>query len=266
MSGPLNPPAAPRPANDGTAAGPLVGAMTLYDATIRRVQALLAGGPAKPLPCADTDWPEVTDRSMILRGEMAYELGSEGRPAIGCTLVTADPALVPNDSLTLLGPDLPQLTAREDGIPYARVALVRAAAGAMGEGQALYSAVRALEYTRYHVYPEGFMLRVSAARRTETVRVSRAALAKGLDFARAGSRMIAAFHRSKAVEAVQLWVVTLPGFDYAALDACAREGEAITKTIDHILKNAVMDCSACSLQLVCDEVEGLRQLHFLGRG
>lgn len=262
MSGPRSAPApaAPRPAD---AAPP--GALTLYDAAIRRVQALLAGSPANPLPCADTGWPEVTDRSMILRGEMAYELGGEGQPAIGCTLVTADPALVPEDSLTLLGPDLPQLTGRPGGIPYARVALVRAAAGAMGEGQALYSAVRALEYTRYHVYPEGFMLRVSAARRTETVRVSRAALEKGLDFAKAGSRMIAAFHRNRAVEAVQLWLVTLPGFDYAALDACAREGEAITKTIDHILKNAVMDCSACSLQPVCDEVEGLRQLHFSER-
>ena len=238
--------------------------LTLYDETIRHLQALLAAHPARSLPCADTNWPEVTDKSMILRGDMAYELGSEGLPAIGCTIITADPALVPEDGLSLIGPDLPKITA---DVPFARVALVRASAEAMGEGQALYNAVRGLEYTRYHVYPKGFMLRVSAARRKETVRVSRAALADGLNFARAGSRMIAAFHKNKAVEAVQLCYVTLPRaqFDYAALDRLAKEADEITKTIDHILKNAVMDCGACSLQKICDEVEGLRELHFAGR-
>lgn len=238
--------------------------LALYDGAIRQVQALLAAHPARTLPCTDTDWPEVTDQSMILRGDMAYELGGEGLPAIGCTLITGDAALVPGDGLSLIGPDLPGITA---DVPFARVALVRASAEAMGEGQALYNAVRGLEYTRYHVYPEGFMLRVSAARRKETVRVGKAALANGLDFAKAGSRMIAAFHKNKAVEAVRLCYVTLPRaqFDYPALDRIAKEADEITKTIDHILKTAIMDCGACSLQKVCDEVEGLRELHFAGR-
>ena len=46
----------------------------------------------------------------------------EHLPAIGCTLVTADRALVPADRLTLLGPDLPQIHA---DVPYARIALIR---------------------------------------------------------------------------------------------------------------------------------------------
>lgn len=262
MSGPV-PGGGPASAPDPEAAPGRT--LTLYDEVIRKVGALLAAHPARSLPCADTNWPEVTDKSMILRGDMAYELGGEGLPAIGCTIITADPALVPSDGLSLIGPDLPGITT---DLPFARIALVRASAGAMGEGQALYNAVRALEYTRYHVYPQGFMLRVSATRRKETVRVGKAALANGLDFARAGSRMIAAFHKNKAVEAVRLCYVTLPRdqFDYLALDRLAKETDEITKTIDHILKNAVMDCNACGLQKICDEVEGLRELHFAKRG
>ena len=244
--------------------------MKLYDETIKKMQALLekadsrmpSAGRSLTLPTGDTGWPEVSDRSMILRHDMAYELGGEGLPAIGCTLITADESLVPADALTLLGRDLPEI--RRD-VPYARIALVRVSGDTLGEGQALYNAVRALEYTRYHFYPEGFMMRVSASRQKETVRIGKDALARGLDFTKTGNRMITAFHRNTSVEAVHMYYVTAEEFAYKELESLADESERITKTIDHIFKNAVMDCGACGLQKVCDEVEGLRELHFAGR-
>lgn len=233
--------------------------MKLYDEIIQKCTALLRANECRALPPDGGGWPEVSDRSMILRSDMAYELGGAGLPATGCTLVTASEGLCPGDALTLLGPDLPEI---QKDVPFARIAVVRVAPDTMGEGQALYSAIRALEYTRYHFYPEGFMLRVSSTRHKESVRIAKSALAKGLSFAKAGGRMIEAFHQNARVEAVQLTYVTLESFDYRALERHAAEAEAITKAIDHILKNAVMDCAACSLQAVCNEVEGLRALHF----
>lgn len=237
-------------------------AMKLYDETIKKVKRLLEEKEIRTLPAGDSAWPEVSDRSMILRSDMAYELGGESLPAVGCTLITADNSLVPGDAVSLLGRDLPEI--RGD-IPYARVALVRTAGNTLGEGQALYQAVRALEYTRYHFYPEGFMMRVSASRKKESVRIGRDALTKGLNFEKTGNRMITAFHRNAAVEAVHIYYVTAQEFDYKALEALADEAERITKAIDHILQNAIMDCGACSLQKVCGEVEGLKELHFGGR-
>lgn len=233
--------------------------MKLYDETIQKCLALLNAPAGQALPLDGSDWPEVSDHNMILRSDMAYELGGDGLPAVGCTLVTASETLCPADGLTLLGPDLPEI---KKDVPFARIAIVRVDPDTMGEGQALYNAIRALEYTRYHFYPEGFMMRVSSTRHKESVRIGKSALAKGLDFARAGSRMISAFRQNPHVKAVQLTYVTLDAFDYRTLERCAAEAEAITKTIDHILKNAVMDCAACSLQTVCNEVEGLRELHF----
>lgn len=106
------------------------------------------------------------------------------------------------------------------------------------------------------------MLRVSASRQRESVRVGSAALRKGLDFTKTGNRMISAFHKNRGVQAVRLYYVTREDFDYKTLASYAREAESITGAIDHILKNMPMDCGACSLQKVCDEVEGLRELHF----
>ena len=233
--------------------------MKLYDETIKKMQSILQSAESAALPTGDSGWPEVSDKSMILRGDMAYELGGEGLYAVGCTLITANESLVPADGVTLLGRDLPEI---KRDVPYARIAFVRVAENTLGEGQALYQAVRALEYTRYHFYPEGFMMRVSAARHKESVRIGRDALAKGLNFTVTGNRMITEFRKNTSVEAVRICYVTKEDFDYKALERCAAEAERITKTIDHILKSAIMDCGACSLQKVCDEVEGLRELHF----
>ena len=237
--------------------------MKLYDEVMEKIQTLLEGSRGLQLPVRETRWPQVSDRSMILRRDMAYELGGEGLPALGCTLVTADRKLVSGDGITLLGPDLQEI--REDA-PYGRIALVRVGEETLGEGQALYQAIRSLEFVRYHFYPEGFMMRISSSRQKESVRVGREALAKGLDFTKAGNELLGAFHEKPAVEAVKLWYVTERDFDYRKLEQYMKEAERITKTIDHMQKSVVMDCKACGLQKVCDEVEGLRELHFGSKG
>ena len=115
-------------------------------------------------------------------------------------------------------------------------------------------------------------MRISSTRHRESVRVGKEALAEGLDFTITGNRMISAFHKNASVKAVHIYYVTLeeqghdayktPGFDYKALADCAGEAEEITRTIDHIMAGGIMDCTSCGLQRVCDEVEGLRELHF----
>ena len=232
--------------------------MKLYDETIRKVRALLSS-EKQQLPHDATAWPSVSDRSMILRSDMAYELGGGSLPALGVTLVTASKDLVPGDGVFLTGPDLPEIDA---DTPFARIALVRVGEDTLGEGKKLYRAIRNLEYTRYHFYPEGFMLRVSSSKRRESVRIGKEALKKGLNFAKTGSRMIAAFHSHPEVEAVEIHYVTANGFPYQELEALGREGERITETLDHMMKNLVMDCGVCGLKQVCDEVEGLREIHF----
>ena len=106
------------------------------------------------------------------------------------------------------------------------------------------------------------MLRVSSSKRRESVRIGKEALKKGLNFAKTGNRMIAAFHSHPEVEAVEIHYVTANGFPYQELEALGRESERITGTLDHMMQNLTMDCGVCGLKQVCDEVEGLRELHF----
>ena len=106
------------------------------------------------------------------------------------------------------------------------------------------------------------MLRVSSSNDRESVRVARTSLAEGLNFTAIGNAMLQALHLHKEVEAVKLIFVTAPDVDYARLQEQQKKTKQITATIDHMLKDVNMDCGSCGLQEICDEVDGLREMHF----
>lgn len=230
--------------------------MKLYDADIRALLSLTA--QARTLP-PEPGWPDAGKNQLIFRNDMACELGGGTLPALGGTLLTSDGALVPQDSILLLGQDLPQL--RQD-TPYARISLVRVDPAAMGEGQKLYQNIRKIEYVRYRLNPKGFMPRISASSRRESVRISRQALTEGLNFAKVGQLFRDSLHSIPAVEAVTTLFITDPRFPFDKLEALLNHGENITKALDHLLQNVKMDCHSCGLKEVCAEVEQLRRTEF----
>ncbi len=235
--------------------------MKMYDEIISNIISLCTNAGAKSLGVDENPkWPDAGNMNMILRGDMAFELGgSDGfLPAVGGTAVTDEESLVGADEILLVGKDLNELSG---DAPYARVALVRVNSDAMGEGNKLYNAIRKIEYVRYHVSPEGFMMRVSSTRERESVRVSKTAIQKGITFKDVGSLMLKRYHENPSIEAVKLIFVTDKNFDFKALDKEIHGAEDITKTIDHILKNVMIDCDACSMQELCNEIEGMKEMH-----
>jgi len=233
--------------------------MKLYDEVISKVNTLTSIEKIRHLNIGNSNWNESDNNSIILRNEMAYELGCDMNPAVGFTVITDDEAFVQGDSVSLIGPDLTEI--KGDG-PYARIAVIKVKPETLGEGDKLYSAIRNLEYTRYHYHPEGFMVRISSGKQKESVRVSKDAINKGITFADVGKLMIDAFKKKGDVEAVRMIYITDKAFDYKALQNVAKDSEKITKALDHIFSNVTMDCSVCNLSEICDEVEGLRELHF----
>ena len=89
--------------------------MKLYDEIIASWNGMLLECEAKSLPIeADVNWPDVGKDNMILRSDMAYELGgsSASIPALGGTAITDDKNLVSQDEILLVGPDLPEIKNR----------------------------------------------------------------------------------------------------------------------------------------------------------
>ena len=80
--------------------------MKLYDEIIDGWSALLKDFSLRSLPLSGL-WPDTGERNMILRSDMAYELGGGSLPALGATAVTVGGFA--EDRLLLCGPDLPEI-------------------------------------------------------------------------------------------------------------------------------------------------------------
>lgn len=236
--------------------------MKLYDEVISNWNNLIKDSCIKSLPVTkDTDWPDIGNHQMILRSDMAYELGGSVPSvyALGSTSITADTTLVSKDEIILIGPDINEIS---NDVSYARLTIALINDSTIGDGNTLYNAIKKIDNVRYHVNPEGFMTRVSSVYGRESIRVSKEAVSKGLSFEKIGNIFMQKYHENPNIKAVKLVYITDPSFDFKTLSETVKKASSITQAIDHIMKDAMTDCSACSLQKVCDEVEDLRKLHF----
>lgn len=232
--------------------------MKLYDECFTEVNKLLNDYSPKlnedVAMCRD-----VGQNQLLFKGDTAYELGGRNLPAISSVFFTDDACKVGKDEVLLYGPDLAEI--KEDS-SYARIAMIRVNGETIGSGSKLYSAIRRIEYTRYHLNPDGYMMRISTITHRECVRIGKKALKDGLSFFGVGKLFIDAYRKHKDVENVKLIFVTEPDFPYGKLLDAARKSENITKALDHLINKVNMDCDICNLKNICSEVEELYKRDF----
>ena len=56
--------------------------------------------------------------------------------------------------------------------------------------------------------------------------------------------------------------ITKKDFNYRELSVLAQKAKKITDAVHSTLQLTELDCASCKMTPVCDEVEGLRELHF----
>ena len=167
-------------------------------------------------------------------------------------------ALPGGEGVFLLGRDLPEL---KKDTAFARIVVLQTEE--ISEDDEGHDMIRSMEYVRYHVFPTGYMVRVSSTSYEEQVRVSKEAVKRGINFAAVGAAYLEKYRAVKGVKAAQIVFITDEAV-VKALQPNAKKVEDITKTLSHILDGLPTDCSHCTLKPVCDEVEGMKEMH-LGR-
>ena len=227
--------------------------MKLYDAIIH--ETFEAAGGAKRFPAASlAPWPATESSELIMQRQAAFELGGSGLPSANYTLVTTDPAYA-GDEVLVLGPDLTDIKA---DTAFARIVVLETEE--ISEDDAGHDMIRQMEFVRYHVFPKGYMVRVSSTSFEEQVRVSRDAVKQGIRFARVGKAYIERYKKVPGVKSVKILFLTEKSL-VERLKPNAKKADDITKTLSHILDGLPTDCGHCQLKAVCDEVEGMREMH-----
>ena len=236
--------------------------MELYNSIIEKVNGHLgSSAPKKYAYNPDKTWEDVGGNQLIMMKESAYELGGDNKPAVNYACISSDD-YVTEDEIWVYGKDLNEINC---SVSFARIVLVKVDS-LKGEGEEdtepLFRAIQDIDFVKYHVYPKGYMIRSSSDSFREQVRVSKDAVRKGISFERVGNSYIKEYKKNPNVLAVRVIFATVDDADYAEMRKDAKKVRDITKTLSKILEGMATDCHSCSLKEICDEVEGLKELHF----
>ena len=233
--------------------------MELYNSLIGETKALFENLPKKVWDYNPRGaWTSNDSSELVLQKDAAYELGASGKGSANYVLFTSSGELVEKDQVILCGKDLREIKGDCD---FARIVLLRI--GVLDDDdEAVYRTLRDIEFAKYHVYPQGYMVRISPESYREQVRVSREAVRKGISFQALGNSYITEYKKNPNVINATVIFLTDPAADYAAFKALAKKSADVTGTLTHIFEGLPTDCSACALKDICDEVEGMKELHF----
>ena len=228
--------------------------MVLFDDEIKKVYDLLKQLQLKQLDITNNLIEDVGSDNMIFKSDCAYELGETN--SLSFELSTSD--IDVQDNIYLCGKDLNEIDANED---FIRITLLNVRDDKL-TSNALYDRFEQIKLVKYKVSPKGYMLRTSVGGK-ERVRVSKELRAS---FSQIGSAYLKEYKKLNYVNNVTIIFIVGKCDLSNEFVKLANKKKEISDTIDHILKGLMVnDCDACSVKDLCDEVEGLREIHKNGR-
>lgn len=226
--------------------------MNFFDSLIEKANAILSPLHKQTQSKSDA-WKDAGSSRVIMRRDTAFELNGTG-----FNLVTSQNIA---DEITVIGNDLAGISGDRR---FARISIIQL--DDIADEQQAYNLIKKLEYVKYHTFPDGYMMRSTSRSHKEAVRVAKSALKDGIDFIKVGSLMIEKYKEITAVKGVKIIFVTCPDADFNELEKLAEKNSEIAQTLNHVMNTVNFDCSTCNLKAVCDEVEGMKELHFKKAG
>ncbi len=224
--------------------------MEFFDSLIEDVKKEISFSPFREFDYdASSPWEDVGYNQIVLQRDTAFELDGTGFDIFTSLHI--------DDGITVVGEDLRDI---KESRSFARVSVIEL--DDVNDEQKAYSLIRKIEYTKYHYFPEGYMIRSSARAHKENIRVSHGALKKGISFQKIGNLLINKYKENSMVKGVRVFFVTEKAVNYNALENIAKRNNDIIKTLNHVINTINFDCDTCNLKPICDEVEGMRELHF----
>ena len=171
---------------------------------------MLKGSPKVWNYSESAKWNDLGSSELVLQKDAAYELGAQGHGSANYVLFTSSSELVNEDKVMLFGRDMGEIKGDCD---FARIVLLRI--GVMDDDdEKVYRMLKDIEFAKYHVYPEGYMVRMSPESFREQIRVSKTALKKGISFKNVGMNYISEYKKDANVLNATVIFITDPGFEY----------------------------------------------------
>ncbi len=230
--------------------------MKLYEEQRKKIYSLLEKLPCTCRDYSPDDCAVLTEKNRIIfRNETAFELGSMGLPSV-CSVLFTDATNV-CDGVSIYGKDLCELNGDS---PFAHITEIGFNTSELVEPD--YEALKDIEFSAYRLATENYSVQVAPLSEREQVRVGKNALKSGLSFYNIGCAYIEEYKKNPLVKTAHITFVTAAEFDYISMSMLAKKIRKITGAVTSRFGNQALDCASCSMKAICDEVDGLRELHF----
>lgn len=222
--------------------------MNFFDSLIENALSLIEKCEKQEYHSA-VSWNDVGYSQVILQRDTAFELSGSG------FCLATDKAL--DFKTVVVGKDLDSIRSNQS---FARIVIV--SVDEKEDTQQTYDLIKKIEYVKYHFFPDGYMLRSSSSSFKESVRVSKKALKKGISFEKIGNLMLEKYKDIEGVKGAVIYFITDESVDFRKISALAEKNRTVTEALNQVMNNMQFDCASCNLKPICDEVEGMRELHF----
>ncbi len=224
--------------------------MDFFDSLINEVNSTIEKSKKSAYRFNESErWADLGYNQVVLQRDTAFELNGTG-----FSLVTS---AVVDDAIVVVGDDISSISS---STTFSRIAIVQICE--TEDAQQSYDLIKKIEFVKYHCFPDGYMMRSASSSFKESVRVSKSALKNGLSFEKIGNLLISEYKKIPSVKGVKMLFITDPSVDYSVYKRIAEKNREITETLNKVMNNLVFDCTTCNLKPICDEVEGMRELHF----
>jgi CO dehydrogenase/acetyl-CoA synthase beta subunit len=229
--------------------------MELFTNTIESVRAFVMDlSNKRSWPADDTRmWPGGHGRNIVLKEDMALELGCPEMESVSCLLWTENLSAVTDGRITLIGPDFQESVGKS--LPFGKVVLL----GVEGftEDNA-YDRHKELDFLRYDLDLKGFMMRAVSQYMREWCRISRESLSQGFSAPVLGSSLMTLFKGMPYVKTFEVIFFTSSTDDVRRLKEITAPAEKIIAAMNKMAAEMDFECGSCDYQDVCDEADGLK--------
>ena len=225
--------------------------MVIYNSFIEQLKSLT--GDLRVLDTAPSRLKDADKNDILFTRDTAFELGGSQLPCVSTLAVSS--TIQFSDRAYLIGKDLNKI---KKDVPFGKIVFLELEEPE--DDDEAFKNIKELDQVKYKFYAKDFMIRASAFSMREQIRVGKNAIKEGYTFADLGNKLIEEYKKYPFVKSVDIIFIT-ESDNFGELNTIAQKIKDTTSALNHILDNVLFDCSSCNLKEICDEVEGMKELH-----
>jgi len=207
--------------------------------------------PAENYPA----WPGAGSRDIILMPDLAVEFGSPETASVSFGVWTGDDALVNDEQITLVGPDVTETSKIQN--PLGKIVIT----GVQGFNETnAFQRNREIYLKKFDLSLKGHMLRSASHYMAEWHRLSQEAVTNGFSLGHLGSALIREYKALSYVTSVEVIFVTSSDEDVTELYDLGKRSTRIIQAMSKMVNEMAVDCAECEYQDLCQDAGELRRL------